>query len=311
MRVAALIAALVLLPGAAPSQRGGPYLVVEIGKSFATLQQAVDAIETGSGTGTIRIAPGRYSDCAVQEKGSIAFVAEQPGKAIFDRAICEGKGTLVLRGRSSAVDGIVFTHMEVADGNGAGIRMEQGDLIVTNAMFIDGQSGILSANDMTGTISIDRSTFAGLGKDPTGNGAHSMYIGGLGSLKVTRTRFERGTGGHYLKSRVPRVEITNNSFDDSAGKHTNYAIDLSWGAIGRIAGNSFVQGPNKDNYSTMIAVAAEGRENSSVGLVIENNRAWLAPGFENRTTFVGNWSRDRLEVRGNELADRIAPLASR
>lgn len=310
MRVVVLCAALVLIAAPAKSQgERGPFTVVESGRSFRHLQQAVDAI--GGGSGTIRIAPGRYSDCAVQEAGRVAFVSERPGQAIFDRAICEDKATLVLRGAKSHVEGIVFTDMVVPDGNGAGIRMEQGELTVTDTMFLDGQCGILSANDLTGAISIDRSTFAGLGKDPTGNGAHALYIGGKGALKVTRSRFERGTGGHYLKSRVPRVEIVGNSFDDSRGVHTNYAIDLSWGAVGRIADNSFVQGPNKDNYSTMITVAPEGRENSSVGLVIENNRAWLAPAFEHETTFVGNWSRDAVVVRNNELAPRIEALAKR
>ena len=139
----------------------------------------------------------------------------------------------------------------------------------------------------------------------------ARYIGGKGGLRVLRSRFERGTGGHYLKSRVPRVEIVGNSFDDSQGRNTNYAIDLSWGATGRVAGNSFVQGPNKDNYSTMISVAPEGRENNSSGLVIEDNRAWLAPGFEHETTFVGNWSRDQVTVRNNQLSERIKPYASR
>jgi hypothetical protein len=310
MRPVVLCAALFLLAAPAHSQAPrGPFTVAETGRSYARLQEAVDAI--GQGSGTIRIAPGRYADCAVQEAGRVAFVAEQPGSAIFDRAICEGKATLVLRGQASRVDGLVFTHMEVSDGNGAGIRMEQGTLSVVNAMFVDGQSGILSANDLTGDISVDRSSFAGLGKDPTGNGAHAMYIGGKGGLKVTRSRFERGTGGHYLKSRVKQIEVLGNSFDDSRGQHTNYAIDLSWGAVGRIADNSFVQGPNKDNYSTMISVAPEGRENDSNGLVIENNRAWTAPGFDNETAFVGNWSRDSVVVRNNQLSERIRPFASR
>lgn len=302
---------LVTLALAAPAsaQSGGAFTVTETGRSYGSLQEAVNAI--GSGEGTIRIAPGRYRDCAVQEAGRVAFVAEKAGTAIFDDAICESKATLVTRGEGTHVQGIVFTHMIVPDGNGAGIRMEKGDLTVVDSMFLDGQCGILSANDQADTITIERSTFAGLGKDPTGNGAHALYIGGSGRLKVTRSRFERGTGGHYLKTRNPQVEITDNSFDDSKGSHTNYMIDLSWGARGRIAGNSFVQGGGKDNYSTMIAVAAEGAEHGSAGLVIENNRAWLAPAFKHDTTFVGNWSRDTPTLRGNTLAARIAPIARR
>ncbi|HSX57114.1 MAG TPA: right-handed parallel beta-helix repeat-containing protein [Sphingomonas sp.] len=310
MRLALSLAVLLATTAPAlPQGQSAAFIVQETGRGYASLQEAVSAI--GEGRGTIKIAPGRYGDCAVQEAGEISFVSEVPGKAIFDRAICEGKATLVLRGRGAKVDGIVFMRTLVEDGNGAGIRLETGNLHVTNAMFIDGQCGILTASFPQGRITIERSTFAGLGKDPTGNGAHALYIGDYGSLRIVQSRFERGTGGHYVKSRAPRVEILDSSFDDSQGRNTNYAIDLPNGASGRIAGNAFEQGPNKDNYSTMIAVAPEGAKHSSAGLTIEGNKAWLSPAFENRTTFVGNWSRDTVVVRNNELADRIAPTAQR
>ncbi|MBX3592986.1 right-handed parallel beta-helix repeat-containing protein [Sphingomonas sp.] len=309
MRLPILLTALLLTTAPALPQVQGPFTIQETGQRFASLQDAVSAI--GDRRATIRIAPGRYGECAVQEAGEIAFVSEVPGKAVFDQAICEGKATLVLRGRGASVDGIVFMRTFVQDGNGAGIRLETGNLTVSNAMFIDGQCGILTASDPRGTLTVERSTFAGLGKDPTGNGAHSIYVGAYGRLRVFQSRFERGTGGHYVKTRAPQVEIIDNSFDDSQGMHTNYSIDLSNGASGRIAGNSFEQGPNKDNYSTMISVAPEGPKNSSAGLVIEGNKAWLHPRFDHRTTFVGNWSRDSVTVRGNDLAEGIAPIARR
>jgi len=288
------------------AQGAGPFTVTETGHSYANLQDAVSAI--GDGAGTIRIAPGRYAQCAVQEAGHIAFVAAEPGSAIFDGATCEGKAALVLRGRGARVEGLVFTHLRVADGNGAGIRIEQGDLDVSETMFMDGQCGILSANDPRGTIRVDHSTFAGLGHHPDGNGAHSLYIGGYGALIVTNSRFERGTGGHYVKSRGARIEVTDSSFDDSQGQNTNYMIDLPNGATGRIAGNTFLQGTGKENYGTLIAVAAEGAERPSAGLTIENNIASLAPGFEWRTSFVGEWVNDPLVIRGNQLANGISEL---
>ena len=297
---------LAALLSAAPlgAQASGPFTIVETGARFAHLEDAVRSI--GGGNGTIRIAPGRYGDCAVQEAGRIAFVAETAGTAIFDGGICEDKATLVLRGRSAHVEGLVFTHNRVGDGNGAGIRIEQGDLSVAYVRFVDSQCGILSANDPNSTISIDHSTFSRLGKHPDGDGAHSLYIGDYGALRVTNSRFERGTGGHYLKSRSPRIEVLNNSFDDSQGQDTNYMIDLPNGATGRIAGNFFVNGLGKENYGTMIAVAAEGAERPSAGLTIENNDARLAPGFPWSTAFVGDWSGDALVIRGNRLGQGIA-----
>ncbi|WP_298089998.1 right-handed parallel beta-helix repeat-containing protein [uncultured Sphingomonas sp.] len=300
--------ALILVAGPAVAQAGGaPFTVGNRG--FATLQEAVGAI--GDGEGTIRIAPGTYRECAVQEAGRISYVAAVPGKTVFTRVTCEDKAALVLRGRGARVEGIVFSHLEVADGNGAGIRIEKGPLTVENAMFLDSQSGILSADDPAAAITIDHSTFAGLGKDPTGNGAHGIYIGDYGTLTVTASRFERGTGGHYLKSRAKRVMVTDSSFDDTRGQATNYMIDLSNGAQGRIAGNTFVVGRNKDNHSTLITVAPEGAKNDSTGLVIENNVATLAPGVTYRPVLVGNWSGETLALRGNRLGAGISLTARR
>ena len=100
--------------------------------------------------------------------------------------------------------------------------------------------------------------------------------------------------------------MLNNSFDDSKGRATNYMIDLPEGAAGRIAGNVFAQGLGKENYSALITVAPEGRVHSSAGLVVENNRAWLAPRARWTTTFVANWSRDPVVVRDNQLGKGIA-----
>lgn len=295
--------------GAQGGSNDAPFAIAETGERFASLQEAVAAI--GEGNGVIRIAPGRYRQCAVQEAGNVTFAAITPGTVTFDGTMCEEKAALVLRGRSARVEGLTFTNMKVADGNGAGIRLEQGDLHVSQTLFDNGQCGILSASDPAGTISIDHSTFRSLGKHPDGNGAHSLYIGDYGGLKVTRTRFERGTGGHYVKSRAARIEVLNSSFDDSLGRDTNYMIDLSNGASGRIAWNTFVQGSGKENYSTLIAVAPEGAEQSSERLLIENNDVSLVPSFRWTTTFVGNWSDDQLILRNNRLTKGITLTASR
>ena len=141
-----------------------------------------------------------------------------PARAVFDGVACEGKGALVLGGRSARVEGLVFQNIRVPDANGAGIRLEAGELTVRERLFRDGENGILVANDHEGTIRVEQSTFSGLGQCPEDGGcSHSIYNSGSGALIVSRTRFERGTGGHYLKSRGARIEVTDSSFDDSAG----------------------------------------------------------------------------------------------
>ena len=294
--------ALAVIPlGALFAQTAGqPYTIAETGQRYAALQQAVDAI--GDRSGTIRIASGRWRDCAVQTAGSVAYVADVPGQTALDGGVCEGKAALVLRGRSARVEGLIFANMRVPEFNGAGIRLEHGDLAVSQSWFTDSNQGILTAEDPGGSILIEKSTFTRLGTcEGAGGCAHSIYIGNYGALTVRRSRFEQGRGGHYVKSRAGRIEITQSSFDDSRGKATNYMIDLPGGASGTIAENWFVQGQDKENYSAFIAVAAEGKAHTSNGLAIAANDARLAPNVDRSTVFVADWSGDRLALGENRL----------
>ncbi len=274
------------------------------------MQDAVDAI--GEGEGTIRIAAGYHRDCAVQTAGRIAFVAAEAGRAIFDGVACEGKAALVLRGAGARVDGLVFQNMRVPDGNGAGIRLEQSDLDVVNSLFRGSEEGILTADDSDATLTIDRSTFSRLGRCDRGlSCAHSVYTGLYGRVVVTRTRFEKGSGGHYLKTRAIMVDINDNSFDDTQGTATNYLIDLPSGSAGRITNNLMIQGRDKENYSALIAVAAEERKNPSRGLSITGNRATLPAGLDRKSVFVADWSGEALAIGPNQLGAGLTRFEKR
>lgn len=288
----------------------GAFTVVESGQSFATLQDAVNAI--GNTRATISIAPGTYRQCAVQEQGVITYVAVEPGSVTFAGRSCEGKAALVLRGTGAEVRGITFSNLAVADGNGAGIRLEQGALNVAYARFENSQQGILTGDDPQGRIYITRSTFSGLGTCENSAGcAHSLYIGNYGSLTVRESRFERGTGGHYLKARAAEVVIEGNSFDDANGRATNYMIDLPAGSVGRIADNWFVQGRDKENYSAFIALGAEDLLHSSDGLEVTGNEARFVPGLSRSSVFFADWTGSRIVMQGNRLAAGLKPYEQR
>jgi len=301
-RLAAAASALaaIALPAVPTLGQTAPYTVAETGRSFTRLQDAVNAI--GNGKGTILFASMRFSDCAVQTQGEITYRAKVPGQSVLEGVACEDKAALVLRGRSATVEGMVFANIRVADKNGSGIRLEGGNLAVTQSWFRDSEQGLLTSDNPQGTIVIDKSTFTRLGTCEGGGGcAHSIYVGNYGALIVTRSRFEAGAGCHYAKSRAQRVAILDCSFDDSRGRGTNYMIDLPDGATGKIADNWFVQGRDKENYSAFVAVAAEHRNHSSEGLEIEGNNARFAPGIERGSAFVADWSGDNLRLSGNVL----------
>jgi len=307
MKRLALLAFLPLAAGlaaSAPAQQAAPFLLVETGQPYGRLADAIDAV--GAGEGTILVAPGTYRQCAVQQAGRITLRARERGTAIFERTTCEQKAGLVLRGQAATIDGLVFQNYAVPDGNGAGIRLEQGNLTVLYSTFRNSEEGILTAADPNGRIVVDRSTFSRLGRcDRDLDCAHSIYVGNYGALTVTRSRFEAGNGGHYVKTRSVRVDIADNSFDDSQGHLTNYMIDLPAGSTGRIAGNVMVQGRDKDNWSAFIAVGAEGNENGSDGLAIQGNKASFVPGVSRASAFVADWTGDRLALGENSI---VAPM---
>ena len=79
--VLASATALASAASATAEQQAAPYTVVESGRSFTRLQDAVNAI--GGGTGTIRFASMRFADCAVQDSGDVTYQAEVPGQAVL------------------------------------------------------------------------------------------------------------------------------------------------------------------------------------------------------------------------------------
>ena len=288
------------------AQANGPasFTVAETGRGYGSLQAAVDAI--GDREGTIVIAPGNWNECAVQREGVVHFRAAEAGKSLLGGKACEGKAALVLRGRGASVEGLVFAEIKVRDGNGAGIRLEKGPLRVLQSWFRDSQQGIMTTNGIDSELVVDKSTFTRLGTcENSGGCAHSIYAGDYGRVTVKRSRFEQGTGGHYLKSRAARIVIEDNSFDDSNGHGTNYLIDLPNGGSGAIRGNWFVQGRDKENWSTMIAIGAEGARYTSDALVIAGNDARMVPGLSRSPAFVADWTGDALVIENNRLGERV------
>ena len=194
------VAALLAQPGAAP------FTIAESGEGYAQLQDAVDAI--GGGSGTILFAPGTYNQCAVQQAGRITYRAREFGTATLAGQACEGKAALVLDGEEATVIGLVFADISVPDRNGAGIRLQRGELAVTQSWFRDSEQGILTHAGDDIRLRVDKSTFTRLGTcEGDGGCAHSIYTGAIAETAVTRSRYEQGTGGHYLKSRAARTVV--------------------------------------------------------------------------------------------------------
>jgi hypothetical protein len=238
------------------------------GQEYTTLTAAVAASHAGD---VIQVQAGTYTNdfpATISHNltiegigGLVNLVATVPppnGKAILD------VGT---SGITVTLDNIEFSGASVADGNGAGIRYEGGNLIINDCYFHNNQDGILGAPDPAGTITITNSEFANNG---SGTGfTHNIYIGSIAQFTITGSLIEGAVVGHEIKSRALVNVITNNRIVDGPTGTASYSIDLPNGGNNTITGNTIEKGPMAQNPS-IIAVAEEAVYAGS-SLTIANN----------------------------------------
>ncbi len=220
------------------------------------------------------VAPGRYVECAVVKSGRFAIRAVISGSVTFDGRACQNKAAFVIKGSWVDVGGLRFCNVRVPDRNGAGLRIQGGDVTVRLTTFEDGENGILTNMDPIGTPSFERSIFRRLGFcPPDRNCAHSIYAGKIAHAEIRDSLFEQGRGGHYVKLRVREVAFADNLVDDNAGNGASYLLELPNGAAGQVSGNAFINGPKAENRCRAMVVGAEGIEQDST-VAARNNRAF-------------------------------------
>ena len=290
------------------AQSSAPFTVAETGEAFGSLQDAVEAI--GRGSGTIRIAPGPLRRMRGPGSGpgrlsspsSAARRCSTAAPARARRRSCSAAGR-------ARVDGLVFTGVRVPDGNGAGIRLEDGDLAVSYTLFSDGQNGILTANGPPGSISIDHSTFSGLGERRRHPFALCRPLrqpqGHQFPLRARRRRplsqepraADRGAGQQLRRQPGPPDQLSDRPVQRRRRPDRRQRLRPR-----------HRQGELRDDD---LGRARKAPRTAPAGLVIEDNDASVAPGFRWSTAFVGDWSGERLEIRDNRLGPRIGLFARR
>ena len=177
-----------------------------------------------------------------------------------------GKGILVTQS-DVTIQNLSFSGAAVADGNGAGIRYEGGNLVVIDSYFHDNQMSLLANNVPDGTIRIVGSEFGANRNSDALN--HNLYVGNIASLVIDDSYFHDANDGHQIKSRAQSTTITNSRIYDGTGTGS-YTIDLPNGGVGVIRNNVIQQGPNSDN-PFIIAYGEEGGVYAGSSLLIEGN----------------------------------------
>ena len=251
-RVRRLVAAALLAASTA-----APAAVIIVGPDESVTRIA-DAARLARDGDTVLIKPGTYrGDVAVwpQKSLEIRGLGTRPVLQADGRD-AEGKGIWVFVNGHFKVDNIAFRGARVADGNGAGIRMEQGSLEVRNCSFEDNQNGILTANFDDAELVIRDSLFAQAPRQGA-NLPHLLYVGRIARFEVSGSRFHQGYRGHLLKSRARHNDIRYNLLYDGPQGEASYEIDLPNGGRSFVIGNIVGQSAGTQN-PVVVAYGAEG-----------------------------------------------------
>lgn len=253
-----LLVAAGLLPAAAIAQMpasGFPGRTLRVGTDgdYASLRDASRAARDGD---TVEVAAGDYSgDAAVWTQRDLTIRATGGlARLTAAGAHAEGKGIFVIRSNRVRIENIAFVGARVPDRNGAGIRLERGQLEVAHCRFEDNENGILTGNDANAELTVVNSTFLDNGAQD--GQAHTIYVGAIRRLEVTGCHLGRGRVGHLLKSRARETTVRYSRITGEEGT-ASYEVELPSGGRAMLVGNLIQQGRLSQNF-VIVSFGAEG-----------------------------------------------------
>ena len=283
-----------LLLLAAPARAA--VLHVGAGHPFGLPSQAIAAAHPGD---TVAIDPGSYRDCAVVHAAGLTIVGTGPG-VVLAGVSCAGKGILVVDAPDVTVRNLTLRGAAVPDGNGSGIRAENGNLTVVGVRFLDDQDGILAAPNPHAVLRVTDSLFRRDGTCANAGGcAHGIYAGAILRLVVTQSRFLETHEGHSIKSRAFATVVRDCVIEDGPRGTSSYQIDVPNGGDVRITGNRLEKGPLTQNPGTAIDIGEEGITHPTRHILVRGNVFRNDTGL--RTVFVRNLTQAKAVLRGNRF----------
>jgi hypothetical protein len=251
----------------------------------------------------IEIEPGQYFDCAVLNADDLVIEGTDPGVVITDKT-CMGKGLFVIEGSNTTVRNLTLTRSRVPDMNGAGIRLDKGNLTVDNVKFIDNQTGILGGVAGT-TVTIRNSDFDRNGTCQAAC-AHGIYIENVDLLRVENSHFSNTRQAHSIKSRALRIEVIGCTIMDGPEGTSSYLIEAANGGALIVRDNTLEKGPKSENHNAAIAIGTEGIAHPTPEITITNNN------FQNdgnyQTALLWNLTATPATLTGNNLSSSVSPL---
>lgn len=206
------------------------------------------------------------NDPQVQWKKNNLYIAGIGGRprlqagSIIANDFSNGKGIFVAQGSGIHIHNIEFANARVPDNNGAGIRQEGANLLVTHCKFDGNEMGILGGNVANCKVTVEYCEFVNGGSTFNPGYQHNIYINHIDTL-VFRYNYSYNAiaQGHEFKSRATHNIILYNRIanEDSEDSRT---IDIPNGGISVIMGNVIEQGPNSAN-TNILGYGLEGLSN--------------------------------------------------
>jgi hypothetical protein len=255
--------------------------VVQVGPEAAVTSIA-EAARLAQDGDTVEVQAGEYrGDVAVWRQKELTIRAVG-GRAVLhaDGQHAEGKAIWVIRNGEFVIEGFDFVGTRVPDGNGAGIRFERGKLTVRDSRFLDNQMGLLTGNDRSAVLVVERCEFSG-----PSDGArwyHNLYVGQIDKLTVTGSWSHSARKGHLLKTRARENHILHNILSDGNGT-ASYELEFPNGGEAQVVGNLIEQSKHSANR-VIVSYGAEGYRWPANRLHMKDNR--LVNGQANRAVFV-------------------------
>ena len=276
--------------------------------SVTALQSAVTSAHDGD---TVQIKAGTYSmtsSAGILIDKNLTFEGDG-GRANFRADVPMTKGIFSVKPGvdTTTFDNIGFLGAHNADKNGAGIRLQGGDLTVKNSYFYHNEDGILGTEtgSYRGNVLISNSQFIGNGG---ANGfSHGIYIGAT-SLTVENSVFRDTVQGHHIKSVSDHTIVRGNILDDGIGTASR-EIDVSAGGSLLVEHNQMIKSAKAENAHFILYSNTRGTVLGDV--VVQDNTVIShktgAIFFQNTTTAVATVSDNAFTgITANHVIEGIA-----
>jgi hypothetical protein len=218
-----------------------------------------EALQRAADGDVIEILPGTYRGVRLvlmNRRLTLRGVGDK--KPVFDGEgkLMPGPALVLVRGGEVLLENLELRGARSKDGEGAGVQLEGGKLVLKACAFYDNEHGLVATADDKAEVEIQNTQF-GLAPRIEGALPHLLDVGRIAKLNVVGSRFQAGFEGHMIKSRARETDIRYSFIHDGGAGESSYEIDLPVGGVATLIGNVIGQSPKTRNR-TMVAYGSQG-----------------------------------------------------